>query len=45
MIADIAAVFHWQRSELWAMPVPELLAERERAMTRFRAMYAAKPQY
>ncbi|ELC6382906.1 GpE family phage tail protein [Enterobacter asburiae] len=45
MIADIAAVFHWPRSELWATPIPELLDDRERAVERFRAMYATKPQY
>ncbi|MDK1707002.1 GpE family phage tail protein [Serratia marcescens] len=44
-MADIAAIFHWSRSELWATPTPELLDWRERAVERFRAMYAAKSQH
>ncbi|THD42164.1 GpE family phage tail protein [Enterobacteriaceae bacterium ML5] len=45
VIADIAAIFHWPRSELEAMPVPELVDWQARAVERFRMMMNGKPQY
>ncbi|MBS0489696.1 MAG: GpE family phage tail protein [Proteobacteria bacterium] len=33
-MADIATVFHWPPSEMWPMPLSELVAWRERARVR-----------
>jgi hypothetical protein len=33
-MADIAAVFHWPPSEMWAMSLRELVEWRERARQR-----------
>ena len=41
VIHDIAFIFHWSRSELWVMPLPELLDTWRGAVERFTAAYAA----
>ncbi|WP_439412323.1 GpE family phage tail protein [Enterobacter ludwigii] len=42
VISDIAFIFQWPRSELWATPLPELLDDWRRAVERYRAAHAAK---
>ncbi len=42
-MADIAAIFHWPRSELEDLSLPELLDWRERAVSRWNRMHR-KPE-
>lgn len=42
MMADIAAIFHWPLSDLVAMDILELIAWRNRAVTRWKNMNEAK---
>ncbi|MDR7872378.1 GpE family phage tail protein [Yersinia mollaretii] len=37
-MADIAAIFHWPPSELWAMSLTELVRWRHQAMRRSGAV-------
>jgi hypothetical protein len=41
-MAEIAAIFHWPLTELVAMPIDELIDWRERAVTAWNRMHAAK---
>lgn len=41
-MADIAAVFHWPLSEMAAMDIFELIAWRNRAISRWKAMKKVK---
>lgn len=38
MVADIAAIFHWPKSEIEAMPLDELMGWRNRAISRWNTM-------
>nr|WP_253271837.1 GpE family phage tail protein [Yersinia mollaretii] len=38
LMADIAAIFHWPPSELWAMSLTELMRWRHQAMRRSGAV-------
>lgn len=37
-MADIAAIFHWPRTEMARMTVSELVAWQQRAIDRFKMM-------
>jgi hypothetical protein len=37
-MADIAAIFHWPRSEMAGMTVSELVAWQQRAIDRYKLM-------
>lgn len=39
-MAEIAAIFHWPLSELEALPLDDLLAWREQAVTVWNRMHA-----
>lgn len=39
-MADIAIVFHWPPSEMWAMALPELLTWHDLAMDRWQQVNA-----
>lgn len=41
-MADIAAIFHWPRSELEALPIEELMDWRERAVASWNQMWGRK---
>lgn len=41
-MADIAAIFHWPLSELVAMDLLDLIAWRNRAVTRWKNMNETK---
>lgn len=42
MMADIAAVFHWQRESLEALPIEELFRWHARAIKRYNLMNGIK---